>query len=105
MGRIVIAVYRPKPGQADALAAVVRDRLPLLRRLGLATDRASIVMRAADGTLLEVSEWASEEAVQAAHRHPEVLALWDRFAAVCDLVRPVDVPELHQMFPHFDPAG
>jgi hypothetical protein len=61
-------------------------------------------MKSADGTFLEVSEWESEEAVAAAHDHPEVLALWARFEAVCDLLRPVDVPEISGMFPHFEPV-
>jgi hypothetical protein len=104
MGRIVIAVYRPKPGQTDALSALLRDHVPFLRRLGLATARTPVLMRAADGTFLEVFEWASPAAIEQAHSHPEVLALWDRFAAVCDYDAVANVPECQQPFGEFEPV-
>ena len=84
MGRIVIAAFRPKPGKEEELLQVMADRLPLLRRLGLATDRVNITMRAADGTILDVSEWVDDAAIDRAHETPEVQALWDRYAACCD---------------------
>ena len=45
------------------------------QRLGLATDRAPFVMQAADGSIVEVFEWASADAVTRAHHDAEVLAL------------------------------
>ena len=58
MPRLFIAAYRPKAGQHHALLALVRDHVPTLRRLGLATGRPATAMRAADGTVLEVFDWA-----------------------------------------------
>jgi len=101
---MVIACYRPQPGQQAALADCVRDHLPLLRRLGLATARPALLLRAADGTLLEIFEWVSEAAVERAHHDPQVAALWERFAAACDLVPMADVPGSGEVFAHFDPA-
>src|SRR5438309_7028759 len=43
-------------------------------------------MRARDGTIVEVSEWKSREAIDAAHRNPNVLAMWEKFFAMCDCV-------------------
>ena len=86
MGRMVIAAYKPHPGQEEALEELVRDHLPILRRLGLATDRPALAMRAGDGTIVEVFEWMSEEAVAAAHQNPDVRALWERFGALCECV-------------------
>jgi hypothetical protein len=51
MGSISVACYKPKPGCESALLELVRGHLPPLRAEGLVTDRASIVMRAADGTI------------------------------------------------------
>lgn len=74
--RAVITCHRARPGQDAALEAALRDHVPLLQRLGLATDRAPLLLRAADGSWLLVFEWDSPDAVDRAHGHPEVLALW-----------------------------
>lgn len=104
MGVLVIACYRPHPGRAVELLELVRGHVPALRVQDLATEREPIVMRAADGTILEVFEWASQDAIDRAHGNPVVLDLWKRFAEVCTYVKPVDVAELHQQFAHFHPV-
>jgi hypothetical protein len=103
MPRFVIACFRPRPGQDAALLAVVLEHVPTLQRLGLATDRAPMAMRAADGTVVEVFEWVSPEAIDAAHSHPEVLALWQRFAAACEHVNLGSLAEAGQPFSEFAP--
>lgn len=102
MGVMVLALFRPKPGREDDLMACMRDHLPVLRAQGLATDRASTVLRAADGTLIEIFEWVSQAAIDAAHRNPEVGRLWERYAACCDYVTLADLPESREMFPGFE---
>jgi catechol 2,3-dioxygenase-like lactoylglutathione lyase family enzyme len=104
MGRMVIAVYRPRAGQADQLLEVLKDHLPLLRREGLASDRPCLVMRAADGTLLEAFEWKSAEAIAQAHANPSVRALWARFEAVCEYRRLADIKESQDLFAEFEPV-
>jgi quinol monooxygenase YgiN len=102
MGVISVAAFRPKPGREAELLRVIADRLPLLRRLGLATDRAPINARSRDGVILHISEWAGEEAIECAHRTPEVLALWDRFAACCDFVSLETLAEAREEFATFE---
>jgi hypothetical protein len=101
MGVMVIASFRPRPGMSEALDACVRDHLPILRAQGLATARESLVLRAGDGSVLEIFEWVSASAIDAAHSNPAVLALWDRYAACCDYVTLGDLPEARTMFPSF----
>jgi hypothetical protein len=101
MGSMVIALFRPKPEKAADLMACMRDHLPVLRAQGLATSRPSVVLRAADGTLLEIFEWVSQAAIDAAHFNPAVLALWGRYAACCDYVTLGDLKEAGSMFPGF----
>jgi quinol monooxygenase YgiN len=103
MGSISIACYRPKPGCADALLELVREHLPPLRQEGLVTDRASIVMRTSDGTIIEVFEWISQEAIASAHSNPAVTSLWKRFEAVCSYEVPCNIAEFRMMFAHFEP--
>jgi len=104
MGSISVACYRPRPGCEDMLLDLVRDHLPPLRSQGLVTERASIVMRAADGTIIEVFEWVSQEAIAGAHSNPVVLELWKRFEAACWYETPSNIVEFQRMFSHFEPA-
>jgi quinol monooxygenase YgiN len=103
MGIIVIVGYRPKPGQEAALLAEVRDHVPALRAEGLVTDGPALAMRAADGTIVEVFEWVSREAMDAAHGNPAVLEMWTRFEACCEYVPVADVGEARQLFSPFTP--
>lgn len=103
MGSLVIACYKPFPDKEDELLALVREHVPALRGLGLATERKPIVMRASCGTVLEIFEWTSGEAAQQAHGVPEVAKLWERFGSVCEWKKPSDIADLSRMFPHFVP--
>ena len=86
-GVCVIVAYRPKPGKGDELLELVRIRVPTLRKEGLISDRVPTIMRARDGTIIEVSEWKSREAIDAVHKNPNVLAMCEKFFAACDCVR------------------
>ncbi|HEY4232277.1 MAG TPA: hypothetical protein VGM76_02530 [Lacipirellulaceae bacterium] len=102
MGRISVVAFRPKPGKEAELKRVLATRLPLLRRLGLSTDRTNITMRAAAGTLVDVSEWTDDAAIERAHSNPEVLELWRQFDACCDYVKLDTLAEVHHDFATFD---
>jgi hypothetical protein len=102
MGRFVIVAYQPKPGCDRQLEALVAKHLQVLAAEGLVSDRTGYAMRAADGTIVEVFEWRSAEAIERAHTNPAVGALWAEFAAACDYVPLVTLPEAQQMFAEFD---
>jgi len=102
MGVMVMALFRPKAGLEAELMACMRDHLPTLRGRGLATDRPSTIMRASDGTLVEIFEWVSQAAIDAAHHDPEVGKLWQRYAGCCDYVTLGDLAEAREMFPGFE---
>jgi quinol monooxygenase YgiN len=103
-GVIAVVAYRPKPGKEQELLELVRARVPTLRKEDLATDRVPTIMRSRDGTIVEVSEWKSRAAIDAAHRNPNVLALWDKFFALCDCVPLKTLAEAEQMFAGFEPV-
>jgi hypothetical protein len=102
VGRIVIAVYRPKPGMERQLLAAVGRHMPVLRAEGLITDRPAQVMRAADGSVVEVFEWISPAAIERAHASPAVQALWAEFGAACDYVPVASLPEAQRVFSEFE---
>jgi hypothetical protein len=102
MGRFVIAVYRPRPGMERRLLAAVEKHAPVLRAEGLITGRPPYVMRAADGTLIEVFEWQSPAAIERAHANPAVQSLWAEFGEACDYVPIASVAESQRVFSEFE---
>jgi len=104
-GVCVIVAYRPKPGKADELPDLVLSRVPTLCQEGLVSDRAPTIIRARDGTIIEVSEWKSREAIDAAHKNPKVLVMWEKFFAVCDCVPLNRLAEAEEMFAGFEPVN
>ncbi len=103
MGIMVLCAFRPKPGMDQELLGVVRDHLPVLRGQGLATDRPTLAMRAKDGTVVELFEWKSAEAIREAHQNPEVGKLWARYEACSEMVKMSDVAETDIMFAGYEP--
>jgi len=102
MGSIAVACYKPRPGCEAALLELVHNHMPPLRAENLVTDRAPIVMRCADGTIVEVFEWISADTIAAAHKNPAVLELWKKFEAVCWYETPANLPEFQNMFSGFE---
>ena len=100
---IAVVAYRPKAGKDEQLLELVRSRVPTLRNERLATDRVPMTMRSRDGTIVEVSEWKSREAIDAAHKNPNVWATWEKFFAVCDCVPLNTLPETANIFAGFTP--
>jgi hypothetical protein len=102
MGDMVIVSYRPKPGREGDLLALTREHVPILRRLGLATDRPTLAMRSKCGAVIEVFEWR-DGAIASAHQNPEVQAMWARSAEVCDYAPLNTLPEAAELFAAFEP--
>ena len=102
MGRSVIVAYTPKPNKEQDLLAAVQKHLQVLAAEGLVTEKPGYVMRASDGTIVEVFEWRSAEAIQQAHTNPAIHALWAEFGAACDYTPLANLKEAHQMFAEFD---
>lgn len=101
---IVMAVYRAKSGKADEIAGLIKRHVPLLREEGLATARASIVVRSPeDGTFVEIFEWDTADAVVPPHEIPAVKEIWTAMEQVADFVTLGDVPESKVQFPSFTP--
>jgi hypothetical protein len=101
---VVIVAYRPKPGKEADLLQLTREHVPLLRAEGLATDRPVTACQAKDGTIVEVFEWVAG-GTERAHTNPAVIKLWERYAAACDYVPLVSLPEASNMFASFTPLA
>ncbi len=101
---IVIASYRPKDGKEEGMKEVLRDHMPVLRKEGLITDFPAIVLKAKDGSYIEIFEWKSQEAINQAHHSENVLALWKRFEEVCTYINLSDIEECKNLFADFVPV-
>lgn len=102
MAHTVIAVYRPHEGKAEELLELLKTHLPTLRSEGLATDTESVVLRASDGSLLEIFDWVSGDAMESAHTNEKVQGMWERFARVCDYATLDSLAEAEKVFAHFE---
>lgn len=105
MGRIVIACYKPKVNKDKELKDLVRDHHKILLSEGLVTERDSIIMEAKDGTIVEVFEWLSQEAIEEAHSNLIVQEMWLKFEELCDLIPVGNIAESSNLFSEFSPIN
>jgi quinol monooxygenase YgiN len=103
MGIMVVVAYRPRPGKEARLLELTKEHYPILQQQGLVTDRRPYGMRAGDGTIIEVFEWKSQAAIDAAHTNPEVLKMWERYAEACEYTPLINIKECSNMFAGFEP--
>lgn len=101
-GRIVIVAYRPRAGREADLDRLLAGHHAALRAQDLVSDRPPVLMRARDGTRIEVFEWKSTQAVDAAHANPAIRKLWERFDEVCEYVPLSQLEEAGGPFAEFD---
>ncbi len=99
---LAFASYKPKQGKEEALMDLVKKHLPKLRELGLATDRHNYVAKSSDGRIVEVFEWTSGNAVNAAHQHPAISDIWEKMTLVADFLPMNSLPEGNEPFVSFE---
>ena len=93
MGRIAVVCYRAKSGMHEALHALCAAHYARLYVLGFVTRRLPVFMTARDGSVVQVLEWKSQQAIDAAANHRSVLELRQQYAAVSELVPLTALPE------------
>src|ERR1700743_3230893 len=101
MGRTVIVGYKPKPGKEVALKESMKTHLPILAKEDLVRDKESYIMEANDGTIVEVFEWLSEEAIEKARTNPAVLKMWGEYAEVCEYIPVGNLSEIANLYSGF----
>ena len=103
-GEVVMALYKPHEGKDAELRKLIARHVPLLRNLELITDRPALLLRAANGTYVEIFEWVSRAAARA-HDHPEVAEIWEAMGKVADFVSLDSLEESRRTFTHFSPVS
>lgn len=103
MGKIVIATYKPKQGKEKILDRLVRDHVKVLRNQGLATLRPPMIMKSGDGTVVEVFEWISKQAIEDAKHNKDVQEYWAKYKEVCEILPVSALIESNTSFSEFNP--
>jgi quinol monooxygenase YgiN len=98
-----MALYRPKSGKTNELKDILKVHIPTLLEEGLITNRELLTLQAADGTIIEIAEWKSNEAIEKAHQSPNVIAIWDKISSVSELTSLSSLAESKELFPNFKP--
>lgn len=100
----VICHYRVIEGKEAAFEALLAKHWPTLNALGLATDDRTQKFKGAedDGKPIyfEIFDW-QEGAVDRAHEHPEVMAIWEPMGQLCE--ERGGKPSME--FPHVEPLN
>lgn len=84
----VICHYRVRADAEDQFRELLSRHWPTLRRLDAVTDEPAVIYRGQDDQsrlfIYEIFHWQSAEAFQKAHAHPEVVAIWEPMAQLCE---------------------
>jgi hypothetical protein len=102
MGIVAIASDRPKAGQEVAFQELLKKHIPTLRAQGLLTDAPAYASRSANGTILEVFEWKSQEAKDKAHENKAVMDCWNQFFGLAEIVALNSLEEAKAPFASFE---
>jgi hypothetical protein len=98
---IVICHYRVAPGNEHQFEDLLRVHWPTLNRLGLVSPREPEHYRGEEQTggliYYEIFEWLPG-AVDRAHEHPEVMAVWEPMDTLCE----ARGPKPNMEFPHVE---
>lgn len=109
MGVFTIATYKlhddhNTPENHEALRRLIASHHMTLKVEGLATSRPAQLLHAEDGTFLELFEWVSETAAQAAHSNDRVQKLWGEMGKIATFPALAEVKGCDRPFPHFSPV-
>lgn len=105
---VVFACFRPRSPEARAeMFTLMGAHHELLRELGHATNRPSMVLdsTSGEGLVVEVFEWASAAACEAAHEDPRVRKLWDRYEQLSEFAPLRDAEDADKSFVHWMARG
>lgn len=105
MEKIVFVGYKPFAGKETELAALLEIHWQTLKIEKLVTERKPVIVKAEDGTMIEVFGWKSKEAIELAHTNKIVQDMWNEFSKVCEYIPVSQVSEMNDLFSEFTPLN
>jgi quinol monooxygenase YgiN len=100
---ITMAMYQPHVGKEEQLNDVLKKHIKTLEAENLITSREPIRAVASDGTVIEIFEWKSEQAKDAAHESPVVMKVWNEIMEIAEIKSLSSLEESKHPFPNFAP--
>jgi len=96
----VLVTYRPKGGKEAAFFSLLKKHWPTLKRAGLVAPVPPRLWRARDKRtdrmyFVELFSWKDARASDAAHRHPDVTAVWGPMTPLLESMEIAVVREQH----------
>ncbi|MCB0725151.1 MAG: hypothetical protein KDC73_10660 [Ignavibacteriae bacterium] len=101
-GILAFAVYKPKEGKTDELLPILDRHIEILRQKDYITEKDDYLVRASNGYLVEIFAWKSQESIDAVHKDPDILQIWNEMMALGEFGCMEDLPESEKIFPNFD---
>lgn len=104
MRRLAIVCYRATAGAEAELHALCASHYARLYKLGFVTRRLPVFLSAGERSIVQVMEWKSQQAIEAASSHPAVIELRRAYAEVSELVPLAALHEASEPLALFEPA-
>jgi len=99
--KVVVCTYRVKPGRERDFIGLLKRHWPTLKKLGLVDEQPRMALQGRDteqtSCFVEIFAW-KDRGFEVAHKHPEVLALWEPMEQMCEARGGHPATE----FPHYD---
>jgi hypothetical protein len=102
MRHIALILYSPRKGREQELVDMLQNNIPVMRKLGLVTDREQIIARSKDGSILQVFEWKRDDSQDQAMAHPVCQDMWLKVGNISEFQKPVAVAEFNEVFSMFE---
>jgi heme-degrading monooxygenase HmoA len=99
---LTVAVYRPRPGREGEVLPHLRREIATIRARGYFTSRPAVICRTHADDYLVITEWATEESVDAAQADDVVVELWRRKERLVEYLAPSEVDGAEILFPSFE---
>jgi len=84
----VICHYRVRPGKEPDFRTLLQRHWPTLRQLDVVTDEPAVAYQGVDEKgrpfFVEIFHWKNAAALERAHQHPDVLAVWEPMDQLCE---------------------
>jgi len=100
---VTMALYKPHEGKEKELHEILKTHVNTLEAENLITSSKPIRAQAADGTVIEIFEWKSEQAKDAAHESQVVMKIWNEIMEVAEIKSLSALDEANYPFPNFAP--
>jgi hypothetical protein len=101
MHHIALILYSPRKGREQELIEMLQHNIPVMRKLGLVTDREQILAGTKDGSIIQIFEWKSQDSQEQAMAHPVVQEMWLKAGNISEFQKPAAVAEFNEVFSMF----